>query len=210
MQALSQLSEAAMGEPSLATADLPAGLADALRESGINASSLSPEMLEKLAESMSQRGDDLKKMIEALQNAGLAEGAGTGETKQAIDPSELLDWLAGEGQCDAAGVVAICRVGGRGDVNRGPGHAEMIWGDESSKEGVSFDPELLPPARLQEMRDAELIGTSRGNPQPAEDVEGSAGGALGDAEAGGGSASTSTVLPRHRAAVQRYFERDSR
>jgi hypothetical protein len=212
MSALSELTQRALGEPTLDGMQLPEGLAEALGEAGLDASSLSPELLEQLAEMMQGREAELQEMMEALAEAGLCEnpGSGSGELVE-IDPSELLDWLAeaGNGECEAAAVLKVCAGVGRGGINRGPGHAEMVWGDPSSKENVSFDPEVLPPARLKEMRDAQMIGTSRGTPQPEDDATGSAGGALTNTRAGGGSAAVTTVLPRHRGTVQRYFERDA-
>ncbi|MEL7089148.1 MAG: hypothetical protein AAGL98_12020, partial [Planctomycetota bacterium] len=204
-----QALRAGMGFP------LPAGLAEALAQSGLDASSLDPEMLRELAEAMGDRQAELQEMLDALAEAGLGvgvgEGAGSGDGSSLaeIDPGELLEWLESTGECDGEGVLKACAGirAGRGDIIRGPGHAEMVWQDPSSKEGVEFTPELLPPSRMRELRDARMLGTSRGTPQDLDDAAGSVGGALTHTAADGGSAIDTVVLPRHRGAVQRYFER---
>jgi hypothetical protein len=213
MQALAELTEMAGGEPTLDGAALPEDLQDLLDRAGLAAgelpmAGLSPEMLEKLAEAMRGREQELAEMLEALAEAGLGEGAGELGELAEIDPSALLEVLEGEGQCDGQGVLTACAGirAGRGGISPGPGHAEMVWKDPSAEEGVSFTPELLPPT-ARDPRDAQMIGTSRATPQPPEDAQGSTGGALTGTRTDGGSANQITVLPRHRGAVQRYFDR---
>jgi hypothetical protein len=54
---------------------------------------------------------------------------------------------------------------------------------------------------------SQVVAVSRGAPDK-EPRPGEAGsGALAASAGGGGSANTQTVLPRHRGAVERYFER---
>ncbi|MEM9914020.1 MAG: hypothetical protein AAF911_03570 [Planctomycetota bacterium] len=210
MTALAELSESAAGEPTLEGLTLPPGLAEAIAQSGLDSSMLSEEMLGQLSEMMADRQDELQAMLDALAEAGLSEGGASEARDPAdIDPAELLEWLAGDGECDAQGALAMCQsmMAGRGGLDDGPGHVEMIWKDPASREGVSFDPEVLPPSRINELRDAELLGTSRGTPQALEEARASSGGALAGATAGGGSAAEVVVLPRHRGAVQRYFDR---
>ena len=211
MSTLAELMEAAAGSPTLDGMELPAGLAEALAQSGLDASMLDPEMLSQLAEAMEGRQAELREMIESLCESGLCEGDGSGEgfSLAEIDPQELLDWLESTGECDGDGLLTACAGirAGRGGINRGPGHAEMIWQDPSSKEGVEFASELLPPSRMREMREAQMLGTSRGTPQEIDGAAGSTGGALANTASDGGSAIDTVVLPRHRGAVQRYFER---
>lgn len=221
MKTLAELSDAAAGQPTLEGLELPEELAEALAEAlagaeggaGQEAPALTPEMLEQMAEALEGREGDLQKMLEALAEAGLGElgelGEGAVAEAEEIDLSELKAWLKGEGKCDKASLLAACRRGGRGGIDQGPGHMEMTWQDPSSKQGVEFAPELLPPARLRELREARKLGTSRGAPQEIEGAQGSEGGALNQAQSGGGSATHNEVLPRHRGAVKRYFERDA-
>lgn len=213
MATLSELAQAAAGEPTLDGQPLDPDLAQALADAAETGEPLSAEMLEQLAEAMAGRQGELREMMEALQEAGLSDGTGeSGEGLAEIDPSELLEWLEGEGmgQCDEQSLLAACRSlrAGRGGITKGPGHAEMIWQDPSSKEGVEFTPEVLPPSKLRDLADSRKLGTSRGTPEAIEGADGSTGGSLTQTQSSGGSAAESVVLPRHRGAVQRYFERD--
>ncbi len=200
MEALAQLTKQAVGN------DLSAGLSPEMAQalSQAAAAGLDAETLKKLTEMMSGQQADLQAMLEALQAANLIEGR-LSDLEFDLDSAELLEWLAcqGEGECDAAAILKACR----GGITRGPGHTEMIWKDPSSKENASFDPQVLPPSRWLELDNARLMGVTRAAPGTEPDSEGSAGGALAGASSLGGSAQTATILPRHRAAVQRYFQR---
>ncbi|MEM7680785.1 MAG: hypothetical protein AAF288_02415 [Planctomycetota bacterium] len=214
MATLAELADAAAGEPSLDGMDLPHGLTEALEQAGQRqeAITLTPQMLDQLGEAMAQRQSQLQELLEALDAAGLGDiDPDRGGDWEPIDPTDLLVWLEGEGQCDGPGLLTACRSlrAGRGGIDDGPGHAEMIWKDPASREGVAFTPELLPQARLQDLLDARLLGTSRGAPEPIDGAQGSAGGALAETLTNGGSAAQKQVLPRHRGAVRRYFERET-
>ena len=82
----------------------------------------------------------------------------------------------------------------------------MTWRDPSSYEGAEFTEEALSPAALADLRKSQLTGLSSGAPQETTGDGSSSGGALDSSSAGGGSAHTATVLPRHKAAVERYFQ----
>jgi hypothetical protein len=203
MEALAQLTKEAVG------GDMAAALSPEMAEALSQAATagLSAEMLNKLAEMMGECNGDLQAMLEALENAGLINGK-LSDIPYEFDPEALVEWLAcqGEGECDAAKICKACK-GGRGGINRGPGHVEMLWKDPSSKEGANFEPQVLPPTRMQDMKDARLLGVTRGAPDTEPAGDGSTGGALAGATTTGGSAQSQVILPRHRGAVQRYFQR---
>jgi hypothetical protein len=59
------------------------------------------------------------------------------------------------------------------------------------------------------MRETQIQAITRGT--PGKETPGDAGsGALAGAAAGGGSANSQVVLPRHRPAVERYFDRPAK
>jgi hypothetical protein len=152
------------------------------------------------------------RLIEArLVPARLAEA---GEKAGQCDVGELVRWLEENGgQCNGGELakLAIACAGskpGRGGISRGRGDAPMAWGDRSSREGVKFQANALPPASMQAMNDAQLIRITAGSPTLDTDAGPSASGALSGAAADGGSTHAATVLPRHRDAVSRYFQRD--
>lgn len=203
MEALAQLTKEAVGGD--LTAGLSAEMAEALSQAA--SAGLSAETLNKLAEMMGECNGDLQAMLEALKDAKLIDGK-LSDIPYEFDPGALIEWLAclGEGECDAAAICKACK-GARGGLKRGPGHVEMLWKDPSSKEGANFEPQVLPPTRMQDMKDARLLGVTRGAPDTEPAGDGSTGGALAGATTTGGSAETSVILPRHRGAVQRYFQR---
>ena len=68
----------------------------------------------------------------------------------------------------------------------------MAWKDPTSDDGFKFKEEALPPSSVQAFKDSITVGLSAGSPGKTK---------------ADGSASTQVVLPRHRQAVERYFER---
>ncbi len=96
---------------------------------------------------------------------------------------------------------------GEAGINRGRGDAELTFGDESDETGVKFTERSLPAASLEAMKESKLVAVTAGAPEVDADAGPSEGGALTGAAGGGGGAYTRTVLPRHRSAVRRYFER---
>jgi hypothetical protein len=95
---------------------------------------------------------------------------------------------------------------GKGGVDRGRGDAAMTWADGSSEKDARFKEKILPPSSVAGLNDSQLVGLSAS--APTADTSGvAAHGALNSAASGGGSAYTQTILPRHRGAVKRYFDR---
>ena len=204
MQALSEMTQQAMGEDMAAS--MSPEMAKQLSEAA--AAGLDAETLKKLAEMMQGQEAELKAMLQALKDANLIEGK-LSDINAEIDPAELLDWLESQGECDSDKICKACKgaLAGRGGISRGPGHTEMLWKDPSSKEDASFEPKVLPPSRLRDMENARLMGVTRAAPDSEPAGGESTGGALTGVTTTGGSAETAPVLPRHRGAVQRYFQR---
>ncbi|MEE9404853.1 MAG: hypothetical protein V3V20_08165 [Algisphaera sp.] len=208
VDALAQLSAAAMN------GELPAMLDAATAEA--LAAGLDANALAALQDMMQGREAELADLMANLEAAGLNAGQAQGQVGAgediALDPDALKTFLEGQSdsECDGATLAAACKAGdqaGRGGINRGPGHMEMTWKDPASQEGASFDPLVLPPSALRDPAQSHRLGVSQTAPQVEHDNTASAGGGLNGVESAGGSAATTTVLPRHRGAVQRYFER---
>ncbi len=171
---------------------------------------LDPELLRKLAEAAKASKMDINQMMQSLANAKLIDAKMLKQCEGACqcDCDALLAFLAEEGgQCDSQALLAMCKPGS-GGINRGRADAPLTWKDPSNAEGVEFLSEALPPASLNAIKDAQKIGVSVGTPELAGEDVATSSGALSGAKSGGGSANTTTVLPRHRAAVQQYFERE--
>jgi hypothetical protein len=171
----------------------------------LKSGSLSKEQLKQIAEALKQQKLEASKRLGKLRESGM------------IDPQTLRQ-CEKAGQCDSSGLAKFLKDNaatesvsemmgswGKGGVDRGRGDAPMTWGDKSSDRGAKFKEQVLPSS-LSGLKDSQLIGRSTGAPEVEKNGrQGS--GALRDASAGGGSAYTQTILPRHRGAVNRYFER---
>jgi hypothetical protein len=132
------------------------------------------------------------KLLSQCRNAG-----------QCPNPSALAEFLC---QCtNACDFSQVTRAYCRGGIDRGRGDAPMTWKDESSDQGAKFKEETLPSSTR--LSDSQFVGVSRAAPElSGEDV--SAGhGALENARGSGGAANAQVILPRHKQAVQRFFER---
>jgi hypothetical protein len=192
-----------------------ARLMEKLRKAGL----LSGEELKKLARAMRLSKGELARLMKELRKARLIDEETLKKLAEAGkgDPAKLAELLKKLGGIRAlAELVKVCtgaasREGGapgRGGVDEGGGETPLTWKKKSTEEGVKFKEELLPPGDLAGMKKSVVIGLSKSRP---EREKGGAGqpGALGRAAAGGGSAQTPVILPRHRGAVRRYFDRAS-
>lgn len=185
--------------------------------SACQAGSLDLGQCKELAACLGQCKEGLAGKLAQLAEAGL------------ISP-QALDKIAELGQCDGAGLAEFLKEGegeglglscseqidlwlaegrpGQGGVDRGRGDAPMTWTDPSSEEGVDFTEQALPPASVAALKENRLVGVSIGAPTVGAPAEPTGQGGLDGAAAGGGSAHTHTILPRHRGSVKRYFERE--
>ncbi|HEV3384970.1 MAG TPA: hypothetical protein VG097_09140, partial [Gemmata sp.] len=170
--------------------------------------------LSRLASSARKGKESIKKTAERLYKGKLID-------------SDLLKLCNGEGKCDSKELAEYlkknggkCSLGdaldalampgenpGRGGVNEGPGAAPIQFGDRSSENGAKFRTEALPPGSLAAMKESQVAGVSstapERNPKPGTTTSG----ALNNATVGGGSANTGQILPQHKGAVERYFDR---
>ena len=135
--------------------------------------------------------------------------------------SETLKACEKLGQCNSEGLAAFlaenadsmsvaqciggwCRSGG---INRGRGDAPMTWTDQTTEEGAKFKAEALPLSDIASLETSELVGLSVAAPSVETSSLSPESGGLSGVTAGGGSSFNQTVLPRHKGAVKRYFER---
>jgi hypothetical protein len=85
----------------------------------------------------------------------------------------------------------------------------LTWGKPNSEEGFKFKEEVLPPGALDALKSTPIQEVRGGDVIHKKSSEAASSGALRDAAAGSGSANTQIILPRHRASVERYFERQN-
>ena len=212
-----------------AMADLGKRVSEAAKENKGLTESLSKELLEAMR-SGSLTKEQLKELAGALKGtkeqklasakklfaAGLidlktlreAEKLAGGEARESLasflkeNPSETGD-----------GIKKWCRAPGngpgKGGVDRGRGDAELTYGKASPEDG-KFKEKVLPPAAVDALRETQLLGVSPAEPGAAGKAESTQTGALASAQAAGGSAAKEPILPRHKEAVSRYFDRAAR
>lgn len=206
MNEMVKLTKKAMDERELMESGLDKETLEAIKNS-----TLTPEQAKKLLEKLKDAKEGEKAKVGRLIKGKLLKAEDLEKCEKAgeCDCAALAAYLKENGaKSDLADAVAESDEGGKGGVNRGPGATKLNFGDESSEDGTKFKEEELPQSEQQSLKDSTLSAVSTGSPELAKEKAGMArSGALSKAKSGGGSASTQTVLPRHRGAVERYFER---
>ena len=157
----------------------------------------------KIGAAARQSKADLRNRLSKLASKGLIDPK---SLRKFDNPgnSDLARYLREHRDGSESGTMAR---GGRGGIDRGRGDAPLFFGEETKEADEKFKEHALPPATAGSLDDSQLVGLSASTPQQMQ-MRASAGGAL-TATGGAGSAYTTTVLPRHRGTVGRFFERTS-
>jgi hypothetical protein len=210
MNELAALAKKAATEKEL----LEMGLDEETMEALKKGDKLTKEQLKKLADALKSGKMALSKKVGKLVKARLLDASALEKCDKAgkCNCEGLAAYLKENGcKSDLADALAKTEDPGRGGTTRGPGPAKLTFGDETTEDGFKFKEEELPPAALQAMKDSQLSGLSAGTPNIGKEKATAGGsGALSGSKSGGGSASTQVVLPRHRGAVERYFDRPAK
>jgi hypothetical protein len=198
MKELQSLAQAASDQSPAPS--LPSDLAN-----GLKSGSLSKEQLKQLSQALQKNKGDLARKLEKLHDSRMIDLKTMKQCQSAGKcNSEGLSKFLKDNQSNMS-VKEKMRCWGKGGVDRGRGDAPMVWTDPSSERGAKFKEQVLPSS-MSGLGDSQLVGRSTGAPE-IDKSGGRKSGALQGASAGGGSASTQTILPRHRGTVNRYFER---
>lgn len=202
MKELAAMAQKAAGDNEAFNNELAKELAEALKEG-----KLSPEQLKKLASAAKSAKDAISKSARNLRDAKL------------IDADQLKQCEGG--QCDAEGLAKYLAKNGKKSLKEGlreqegnggvsedeAGNTALTFGDRSSAEGAKFKEEALPPSELSALKESQLAGVGKAPPKRDPNAPPPKAGSLAGAATGGGSANTAPVLPQHRAATDRYFDR---
>jgi hypothetical protein len=198
----------AMTDGGLDPETLAAAMNDPEAQKAIGDKALSSDQLRELAMNAKAQKSKLRGTLSKLSKNGLIDPKKLGEFDEASKLGEkrelekfLKECKNGKRFSDALGEWMRAKP----SVSRGRGDAPMFFGEEAAQNG-KFKEEALPPANAAALANSELLAVSAAEPSE-QDGERSTPGALRDAKAGGGSALTPVVQPRHRGAVNRYFER---
>jgi hypothetical protein len=202
---LDALVRKAAAENKLVAAHLDPELMDALKKG----KKLSEEQLKKL-----------KKLAQALKDGKMDTAGKMARLLKArlIDADQLSKLEnAGKGNLAALaaylkengtdGADALLEFEGNGGVDDGGGASKLKFGDESSDLGVKYKEQELPAGDLEKLAGSDLEGVSSAVPKVNTDPTKAAGGALAGSQSGGGSSAGQKLLPRHKAAVKRFFDR---
>ncbi len=200
MAALSGLVQEAAQENALLAAQLPD-----LKGDG---NSLTLEQLKEISAALRLTKSDIYEQLVKLHEVNLIdlETLKACEQLGQYNSDGLAAFLAenAENMSVAQGIGGWCRSG---NIGRGRGDAPMTWSDGTTKEGAKFKAEALPLSDIASLEDSELVGLSIAAPSVETSSPPPKLGGLRGATAGGGSSFNQTVLPRHKGAVKRYFER---
>lgn len=186
--------------------DLPKDLADS-----IASLHLSEEQLAKLAKCMSNCTNGCSSALNKMAAAKLIDPSSLQMLDKALacNQQSLAEFLKREGHCEGLSKVAMCNTPGDGGTSRGRGDAPMTWTDPSSEADAKFKEKSLAPSGITTLEKSQLTGMSLVEPTPPDaSTLSSTEGALSAASASGGSANTQPLLPKHKSAVTRYFERE--
>jgi hypothetical protein len=206
MKELAGIAEKALAETGQLSQELEKELAEAIKDG-----TLSAEQLSKLAAAAKAGKDSIARTARKLFDAKL------------IDADQLK--ACEGGQCDADSLAKFLSKNagkkslseglqeqlGKGGVNDdGPGITPLRFGDKSTEAGAKFKEQALTPSELASLKASQLTGVSKAEPKRDGKAGPPQAGGLTGAAAGGGSANTATVLPQHKAAVGRYFDRSKK
>lgn len=212
MQTLSKMMQEAMKENETLANNLSPEIREAIKNG-----SLKPEQLKDLANALGQNRQKLNQQLSKLNQSGLNKNGRInpnslkgGAQAGLRDNSGLSQFLKENAQkMSVEDAVGQWCEGGKGGVNRGRGDAAMTWTEGSDEKNAKFKEKALPPSSLAGLQDSQMIGLSAAAPE-VQQGNLAAHGALNNAASGGGSAYTQTILPRHKSAVKRYFERNQK
>jgi hypothetical protein len=207
MQTLSAMMQGAIKENEALAKNLSPETQEAIKNGA-----LKPEHLKDLSKAIGQNRQKLNQQMSKLnQSSGKGQinpnALKGGAQAQKRDNSGLSQFLKENAQkMSVKEALAQWQEGGKGGVDRGRGDAAMTWTEGSDEKNAKFKEKTLPPAAVAGLQDSQMVGLSASAPE-VQRGNLAAHGALNNAASGGGSAYTQTILPRHKGAVKRYFER---
>lgn len=202
MKELAKMGEKAAADSEAMNEALDPDLKRALQEGR-----LTQKQLDELSRAAQEGRDEIKKAARKLAKSRLIspeqlKACEGGE----LDGKSLSDFLNKHREKSLK--QALEKQMGRGGVSEdGPGLTPLTFGDPSTEAGAKFREEMLPPGTRSALQQSQVVGVGSAAPQRDPKAGPPRTGSLNGAGAGGGSANSAAVLPQHKAAVGRYFQR---
>ena len=163
----------------------------------------------RLKEMLALSEDQLKRLADALREVDLIEWSQCKSMGGKPDIEKLIAYLE---ENKKLRLSRMCQNGlplglplGSGHGTDGGGASPLTWLEASTSETLSFEAVALE-ADLTDLGRSIGIGTSATDHERGDD-DAARFDALAQTRTGTGSAHAITVLPRHRAAVKRYFDK---
>ena len=163
--------------------------------------SLSPEQAARLRQQLASAG---------RAATGVLGAQGAGAQIAEADPDRPVRFGKCNGTCQASQNGEPCDgscENGRGGVNRGPGHAPLMFSEAASDSGAGRT-ETASSDDLSRAALGELLGTERGEHEldPSKNSGPSAAGAVAASAQGGDVVWVDRLTPKERAALKEFFK----
>jgi hypothetical protein len=179
---------------------------------------LTKEDLEKLLNSQQLTKEQLERLIKKLKECGLSKCNSGSSCKQGgknvmvtrENFEELMKMLdeesKGKSECEnsMSCLMMVCT----GGINRGRGDAPMTWDNkELDKNDVKFKALTLPVDAVNNLNKSKLLGVSYGEAKVQPDAKISTG-HLSGVEVKGTETNRYILMPKHRAVIKKYFDKN--
>lgn len=171
------------------------------------------QTLEDMAKAMNLSKEETERLAQMLRNAQMVDPEmlqDDGRSMQKMSMQDLKEFLK-SGRNDLLKLVMPKGNQGPGEPSREGGPTDLTFGALSDDSGTQWEEQALTPGQFSDLRNSTALGVSSADPNSQDQSRDPARfNALQDAQSGGGSANTRTVLPRHRSAVKQYFKAEKK
>jgi len=201
-------------------------------EGGKGSAEAAAEAAQQLQEYMQQRSEEMRAAAEKLVKARLIDRKTYEKLKQEgrLRPATEADLAPGSGadlvippddegssgagsqggqQGKQPGIMAVDPQSGSpsGQAGRDGGTAPLNFSRESSEHSLKFKDEALPTPVSTDLEDSVAIGMAISAPQVETSADQGSSGPVDWQESDKSGGESDVILPRHRSAVKKYFER---
>lgn len=167
------------------------------------------DLLSQIPEGMRLTADDLRNLRRRMREAGMNAPGSELMSLSREELEKIIRDLA-QGKTEV-GALLMAISGDEGEsgtgAGRGPGTTDLEFTANTQKDGQFKD--LMVNSDVVDPGDDTLIAVTFADPESQTTVE-NHGDALRNSRDGSGGSHNHTILPKHRAAVGRYFERSEK